>query len=542
MQRISGRANGGWIVIVLVIAALAAAVVAFLYLDTTGQTGSGLSQAYAYDLGQLARIDPNLILYGESGPAIRTGLSQSRAIALDSTGRIYLAGDRVIRVFDNSGSVERTIQLAGEPQCLTVWDDGSIYVGMKDHVEVLDPEGKPVASWESLGDEAVLTSIARHGEAVFVADAGHRVVLHYDTAGTLVGHIGEKDPDRNIPGFAVPSPHFDLAVSRDGMLRVVNPGRNRIDTFTVDGDLEFWWGERSNGIKGFCGCCNPVSFALLPDGGFVTAEKGLVRVKVYNSDGGFVGVVAGPDQFAGGKQIKICETPEECQGAVLDVAAGADGRIYVLDPADNTIKVFAKRILDRSSSMTHTGGSAPRPPRFSALSQQHGMGEEPRMLLWAMIGSFRRANVLARHPDRASSHGVPVVRHLLKKAGGDARPARSGVTVAVFRLDLVGAWGLLDPERKNRCGKSLVLSCYWPKATNLGGSGAEPLRSMIGRSGYENQQTNQRCLNFLGCDSATCHKQVAGTDASRYADLVRGCHGYACPAMANHICAKEIAS
>ena len=111
----------------------------------------------------------------------------------------------------------------------------------------------------------------------------------------------------------------------------------------MDGDLEFSWGERSSGIKGFCGCCNPASFTLLPDGGFVTVEKGLVRVKVYNSDGGFVGVVAGPDQFTGGKQLKICETPEECQEGGLDVAAGSDGRIYVLDPADNTVKIFRKK-------------------------------------------------------------------------------------------------------------------------------------------------------------------------------------------------------
>jgi DNA-binding beta-propeller fold protein YncE len=342
-----GTSRSGVLVAVLVAAALGAAVVAIVQLDTTGKTGSGLSEAYAYNLSQLAKIDPNLILYAESGPAIRTGLVQSRAIALDAAGRIYVAGDKAIHVFGASGNLEKTFSLTGEPQCLHISDDGGMYIGMRDHVEVLDAQGKVIASWEPLGEEAVLTSIARHGDAVFVADAGHRIVLQYDTAGTLVGHVGEKDPDRNIPGFFVPSPHFDLAISRDGMLRVADPGRNRIDTFTSGGDLEFFWGERSVGIKGFCGCCNPVSFALLPDGGFVTAEKGLVRVKVYNSDGAFVGVVAGPDQFAGGKQMKVCETPEECQGTALDVAAGADGRIYVLDPADNTVKVFRKKGADQ---------------------------------------------------------------------------------------------------------------------------------------------------------------------------------------------------
>ena len=152
---------------------------------------------------------------------------------------------------------------------------------MEDHVEVYDADGSRLASWEPLGDETVLTSIAEHDGNVFVADAGHRIVLHYDTSGTLIGHIGEKDPDRNIPGFFIPSPHFDLAVSRDGLLRVVDPGRNRIDAYTLDGDLEFWWGKRSNDIDGFCGCCNPVNFALLPNSGFVTAEKGLERVKAY---------------------------------------------------------------------------------------------------------------------------------------------------------------------------------------------------------------------------------------------------------------------
>jgi hypothetical protein len=343
----SGRANGGWIVVVLVIAAIGAAVVAILQLDTTGETGSGLSESYAYDLSRLAKIDPNLVLYTESGPAIRTGFIQSRTIVLDAGGRMYVAGDKAIRAFDATGKPERTITLTSEPQCLTVSDDGGMYIGMKDHVEVLDAQGKVTASWEPLGEEAVLTSIARHGDSVFVADAGHRIVLHFDTAGTLVDHVGEKDPDRNIPGFFIPSPHFDLAVSRDGLLRVADPGRNRIDAFTFDGNLEFWWGERSVGIKGFCGCCNPVSFALLPDGGFVTAEKGLVRVKIYNSDGAFVGVVAGPDQFAGGKQMKVCETPEECQGTALDVATGTDGRIYVLDPADNTVKVFRKKGADQ---------------------------------------------------------------------------------------------------------------------------------------------------------------------------------------------------
>jgi len=342
-----GKIDTRWAVGALVVAAIVIAIVAVVRLDTTGEKGSGLSGEFAYDLSELAKVDPNLILYAQSGPPVSTGLKQSRAIALDSGGRLYVAGDGAIRVFSSTGNFERMIELSGEPQCLTVTEDGRIYVGLKDHVEVLSPEGKVVASWDNLGDEAVLTSIARYEDSIFVADAGHRIVLHYDAAGTLIGHIGEKDAEKNIPGFVIPSPHFDLAVSRDGLLRVANPGRNRIETYTLDGNLEFWWGERSVKIKGFCGCCNPVNFALLPNGWFVTSEKGLVRVKVYNSDGRFVGVVAGPEQLTGSSPMRICETPEECRGPAFDVAAGADGRIYVLDTSENVVKTFIRREVNR---------------------------------------------------------------------------------------------------------------------------------------------------------------------------------------------------
>jgi hypothetical protein len=344
VQKAFGKTITGLIAGALVIAAVVVGTISVLRLDTTGESGSGLSADYDYDLSKLAAIDPNLILYEESRPPLRTGFRQSRAIALDSSGRIYVAGDRAIGIFSPAGKPEKLIDLSGEPRCLTIADDGKIYLGVGDHVEVLTAEGQPAASWGPLGEEAVLTSIAKHGDDVFVADAGHRIVLHYDAAGTLVGHVGEKDPDKNIPGFVIPSPHFDLAVSRDGLLRVANPGRNRIETYTPEGDLEFSWGERSVKIKGFCGCCNPVSFAILPDGGFVTAEKGLDRVKLYNSDGGFMGVVAGPAQLGKEGQIKVCNTPEECRGGGFDVAVAPDGRIYVLDVTGNMIRVFQRKV------------------------------------------------------------------------------------------------------------------------------------------------------------------------------------------------------
>jgi hypothetical protein len=176
---------------------------------------------------------------------------------------------------------------------------------------------------------------------VFVADAGNRIVLRYDPAGKLLGKIGKRDPGRHILGFVIPSPHFDLALTADGLLRVVNPGAHRIEAYTLDGDLEVFWGKHGEGIEGFCGCCNPANLAILPDGRFVTSEKGIPRVKIYAADGKFVGVVAGPETLAPTETI-LEETRPDHKLPVFDVAADSRGRVLVLDPLAMKVRIFEK--------------------------------------------------------------------------------------------------------------------------------------------------------------------------------------------------------
>ena len=138
---------------------------------------------------------------------------------------------------------------------------------------------------------------------------------------------------QNLKGFIVPSAHFGVVVAQgetlprdyvvaqtitfadqplskilwcadyfwakpsNGLVHVVNPGRHRIESY-LDGHFEGFWGKPENSAEGFCGCCNPVALAMLPDQRFITAEKFIPRVKVYSADGKFVGVVAGAEVFA----------------------------------------------------------------------------------------------------------------------------------------------------------------------------------------------------------------------------------------------------
>ncbi|MHC4061853.1 MAG: NHL repeat-containing protein [Planctomycetota bacterium] len=326
----------------LIALAVVIAVLAVVRLDMTGEKGSGLGEAYTYDLEELAKIDPNLILYEELLPTIGTRFEASKAIAVGSDGRIYVAGDKAIRIFTETAEPAGEIELPDAPTCLTVADDGKLYVGMKDHVQVHDNRGKRLASWPGLGKDAVLTSIAVSEDDVFVADAGNRIVVRYDVTGKLINYIGKKDVERNILGFVIPSPYFDLGVAPDGLLRVVNPGRLRIEAYTFDGDLEYSWGKFSSSIEGFTGCCNPVNFAMLADGSFVTCEKGLVRVKIYDAQGAFVGVVAGPDQLVRGGVSRVCRFPADCQVGGFDVAVDRTQRVLILDTIENVVRIFTK--------------------------------------------------------------------------------------------------------------------------------------------------------------------------------------------------------
>jgi len=305
-----------------------------------------LGPAYQYDVTSLAYIDPNRIQYSLQMPLIETGYTQAHGLWVDTRGQVWVAGDQTVRVFQRDGNIIRTLLSPGPSRCVTVTDAGQVYVGKSDHVDVFDGEGALTSSWAPLATGALITSIAAVGDTVYVADAGHRRVVVYDQAGQVTRQIGAANEAQGFAGFVVPSPYFDLAPARDGLLRVVNPGRLRVDAFTLDGTYEFSWGASSNALEDFCGCCNPTALAVLPDGSFITAEKGLMRVKEYNSDGAFVGVVAGPAQLAVSMEPKVCQSPQECQAGGLDVAVDASGQVYVLDTRQGQVRVFKKTTSD----------------------------------------------------------------------------------------------------------------------------------------------------------------------------------------------------
>lgn len=338
----TGKTNTGLVAGIVIAVAIILSIVSVVRYDTTGEKGNGLSAEYQYDISEYAKIQPEMILYQQVGNAIPTGLKASRSIAYKDG--IYVSGDTKVVKIDGAGKIEKEITLESAPTCLAVDDEGVVIVGSNDTITIFDKTGTKRTQFVVPQKNAILSSIILNEGLLLCADAANGLIYRYDLQGGLVNIIGEKDPQKeDHTGFVIPSPYFDIAMASDGLLRVVDPGRHVIVAFTLDGHREWTWGKASPKVDGFSGCCNPVNMAILPDGSFVTAEKGLVRVKVYDAEGQFVGVVAGPDQLEWQGPLQVCDTPEQCQSRGFDVAVDETGRIYVLDTVKNVVRIFEKK-------------------------------------------------------------------------------------------------------------------------------------------------------------------------------------------------------
>jgi hypothetical protein len=280
---------------------------------------------YDYGMAELRKADTG-VTYQETGP-LKPRLPEITCLATDPAGRIYVAGNGGVEVYDATGRIMNRFSFPGTATCITLMPDGNLLLGLEDHLEIWSPTGILLNAWPPADSASVITSVAAGVAFVYAADAGVKTVYRYTRDGTLLSRIGEKDPERKIPGFVVPSPYFDVAVTAADEVWVANTGRHTLEKYTPEGDLLTSWGEASMTTEGFTGCCNPSHVALLPDGSFVTSEKGIERVKIYSPSGVFMALVAGPESF-----------DEGTRG--LDLATAPGGKIIVLDPARHRVRIF----------------------------------------------------------------------------------------------------------------------------------------------------------------------------------------------------------
>jgi len=314
--------------IVIIAVLLILVVVLFMAYDFFVENKQNEKNVYEFNLDAFNEVDSTLVEYKEV-LQIRPEIVQLRAIAVDKNDQIYITGKDKILIYNKTGKLQNTITTGVESLSMTIGPDNHIYLGVRDHIEIWNVNGDQISNWSIISEKTVITSIAVTESSVFVADAGNKIVYQFDLRGNLINEIGRKDESKGIQGFVIPSPYFDLAIGRDGELWVVNSGRHQFEAYDKAGNQISSWKKTSMGLDGFSGCCNPSHFAILPNGSYVTSEKGIVRVKIHNPSGEFQCVVATPEQF-----------DKETKG--LDLATDSEERIIVLDPKREIVRIFKK--------------------------------------------------------------------------------------------------------------------------------------------------------------------------------------------------------
>jgi hypothetical protein len=309
-------------------------LVYFMGRDLFNNNPADQTNPTEYNIDKYRVVDSSRLCYREIRQ-IPLSLEEAAGLTVDVYNNVYVAGDKKVMVFDAGWNHKTDFKIDSLAQCIAAGTKNSLFIGVGAHVEEFGINGKPVHNWKAYNEDGYITSIVQIGDYIYAADAANKLVLKYNEAGQLQGEIGLRDTARGIDGFVIPSMYFDVAKGPGEDLWVTNPGRHQLQNFSEQGKLNTSWGEASMQLEGFAGCCNPIHFAILPDGCFVTCEKGLDRIKIYNQAGIFVCVVSAPtsiDEAA----LSNCSIGAR----VHDIAVDSSGNILVLDASSKLIRVY----------------------------------------------------------------------------------------------------------------------------------------------------------------------------------------------------------
>ena len=245
-----------------------------------------------------------------------------KAVAVMQNGNVLIGGETFLGCYDPMNKLLWNRKIEKPVTALSVSGD-TIFASTIETILELNSDGEHITEWGPFEDNSIITSVATNGSHVVYADAGNKIIVVLDKKGNLISMIGKSGEP-----FIIPSPYFDVAIDRDNIIYAANTGNRRIEKRNIEGKVLSFFGEAGTAPDTFCGCCNPAHFTLIP-GGFITAEKGINRIKILNAKGEFIEFVSSVNEF-------VPPMP-------LDVAT-ADGKIiYGANPADSKVYIFTRK-------------------------------------------------------------------------------------------------------------------------------------------------------------------------------------------------------
>ena len=243
------------------------------------------------------------------------------SVAVSENGMIFLGGDAFVSALDKNLGLLWSLETEGKITALAVTGD-TIFASTTETIFLVSSSGKLITEWGPYEGNSIITSLSASPEHVVIADAGNKRVFILDKEGEVLKMMGQGDER-----FLIPSGYFDVALSGN-LVFAANTGNRRIETWTTDGRKTEEFGEPGTAPGAFCGCCNPAHFAVIPQG-FVTAEKGINRIKILDRDGIFIEFVSVNNDFN--------------QSIPLDVASADGVTIYAANNFDNKLYVFKRK-------------------------------------------------------------------------------------------------------------------------------------------------------------------------------------------------------
>lgn len=247
---------------------------------------------------------------------VSEGKLSSVAVAPD--GNIFLGGDSFVKAVDNNLNDLWKLPAEQKITALSVSGD-TVFASTQETILLISTSGKLLDEWGPYEDNSIITSVSAGKNVIAVADAGTRRVFVLDKKGVMRSMMGQSEEQ-----FVIPSSYFDVALDGN-QLFVANTGNRRVETWTTEGKKLSQFGEPGTAPGAFCGCCNPAHFALIPQG-FVTAEKGINRIKILDRNGDFIEFVSSQNDF-------IPSIP-------LDVASVDGKTIYAANSVNSTLYVY----------------------------------------------------------------------------------------------------------------------------------------------------------------------------------------------------------
>ncbi|NJK85779.1 MAG: hypothetical protein HC906_07220 [Bacteroidales bacterium] len=289
---------------------------------SSSKPGKRKSNPHEFSVEEYKEVNPELVKYRETKQikiqqVNPTGISYSEK-------NIYMVSAEGLHVFGVNGKEILKKNFTDGATCVYA-NEKHIFIGSENYLLKLDSTGQIICK-SDINPNSWFTSIAQRNHDLYVADAGNKLILKYNTDCKKTGEFAGQSRSTVIHGFIIPSAVFDVAINPDQELWVVNPGIHALQHYRDDGSLIDFWEKTSIEIEGFSGCCNPAHIAFLPNGNLITSEKGMVRIKEYSPKGDLLSVVAEPMKFEGEK--------------APDIAVDEQGNILALDMDKKMIRIF----------------------------------------------------------------------------------------------------------------------------------------------------------------------------------------------------------